>query len=85
MLTDQEFQAAMATLNEFKQRAYWNRSRNGNLTREWGTKRVTVFKWKGEYGWSIHYTATDSVSYSEGKYETEQEALDALGLYVVEN
>src|SRR4051812_13060872 len=70
-------EAVLAARAEFA--AGFRRSRKGNLTREWEGLRLTIFRRKGDgcFGWSV--ADEEGPRFSPGGYETEEEALLALG------
>jgi hypothetical protein len=61
-------------------RAYWRRSRAGNLTREWGGRRLTVFRKGWRYHWCIAYPDDrQAARFSQGHgYADEGDAMRAL-------
>ena len=69
---------ALAEWAEFESPSAWKRSRKGNLWRRWNGLNVTVFKRDdGYFGWSI--ANEEGPRYSPGRFETEGEAMNALG------
>lgn len=69
--------AAMAVWREFELPAAWQRSRKGNLWREWQGITLSIFPQRGGFGWCV--ADEDGPRYSPVAYETEQYAMSALG------
>lgn len=72
----QQFDSRLAALAAFQ--AGFRTSARGNLTCEYEDLRLTVYKFRGGYGWSIYNELMCDLSYSREQYETQADALSAL-------
>jgi hypothetical protein len=71
-----EAEAMQAAWTQFE--AGFKRSKKGNLWRHYDGQTACVFsRDDGYFGWSI--SGNDSQRFSRGGYQTEEEALGALG------
>jgi hypothetical protein len=69
--------ARIAEREQFECVDFWRRSRNGNLWREYGEMRLTVFKRAGGFAW-VGVDSDDEKRWSEKTFEQEEFAMADL-------
>ena len=74
----QQIADQLAAMDRFEDRAFWRRSKKGNLWRLWDGLNLTVFRRRdGFYGWCI--ADDDGPRYANQVYKTEADAMIGLG------
>jgi hypothetical protein len=75
---DPAISAALAERQEFTDVRNWRRSRKGNAWRVWEGVTLTVFYREGRYRYSLNDELLPELRFSEGNYDSEEEAVEAL-------
>jgi hypothetical protein len=74
---DRDREAALAARASFE--AGFRRSRRGNLWRDWENVTLTIYRRKDAFGFGWCIADGEQPRFSSGRYETEEDALSALG------
>jgi len=75
---EHEVEAMLAAWAEFEDSAAWQRSRKGNLWRHWEGMTLSIYaRDDGYFGWCV--AGEEGPRFSSGGYETEEDAMAALG------
>lgn len=73
-----DIEAALDVWRAFEEESQWKRSKRGNLWRDWGSARVSIFERDdGFYGWCI--ADSGEPQFSRGGFKSESAAMNAVG------
>lgn len=83
-MTDHEYELLSARVRQIINPGLWRRSGKGNLWRKRNDLTLSVFGYRDAYKWCVSSGEEDQ-TFSPHLYDSEEDALEALGWYLVEN